>query len=203
MRKLLAVLFFAVSLTPAAHATSGPGCLIVTNVAANDALRMRIRGSVPAPPRSSTNFQSFVFKYEGMFGAPAPEVFGMAGTYDSMFLLAYAVAAAGPRPITGDELQKGFRRLVSGAPINVGGSSMNVGFQALVSPGDFDFDGASGPLDFDVSTGEARSNIEVWCIAQMPGMRPSFVPSGRLFDAKANQLAGMYDYATCTSTAPK
>ena len=41
MRKLLAVLFFAVSLTPAAHATSGPGCLIVTNVADDDVLNMR------------------------------------------------------------------------------------------------------------------------------------------------------------------
>jgi branched-chain amino acid transport system substrate-binding protein len=172
-------------------------------VSGNDALRMRIRGSVPAAPRSSSNFQSFVFKYEGMFGAPAPEVFGMAGTYDSIFLLAYSVAAAGSRPLTGDELQKGFGRLVSGAPINVGGTSMNVGFQALTSPGTFDFDGASGPLDFDVKTGEARSNIEVWCIAQTAGMRPSFVASGRLFDAKMNQLTGTYDFATCKSTPPK
>ena len=38
MRKLLAVLFFTVSLTPAAFATSGPGCLIVTNVAYDDVL---------------------------------------------------------------------------------------------------------------------------------------------------------------------
>ena len=45
MRKLLAVLFIAVSLTPAAHATSGPGCLIVTNVADDDALNMRSRPS--------------------------------------------------------------------------------------------------------------------------------------------------------------
>lgn len=45
MRKLLAVLFFAVSLTPAANATSGPGCLIVTNVAYDDVLNMRSRPS--------------------------------------------------------------------------------------------------------------------------------------------------------------
>ncbi len=168
-------------------------------VATNDSLRTRVRGSVPAAPTSSSNFQSFVFKYEGMYGAPAPEVFGMAGTYDAIFLLAYAAAAAGPRPLSGDELQKGFGRLVSGAPINVGGTSMNLGFQALTSPGSFDFDGASGPLDFDLMTGEARSNIEVWCIAQTAGMRPSFVASGRFFDAKANQLTGTYDPAICKS----
>ena len=45
MRKLIAILFVAVSLTPAAHATSGPGCLIVTNVAYDDALNMRRRPS--------------------------------------------------------------------------------------------------------------------------------------------------------------
>ena len=54
MRKLLAVLFFAISLTPAAHATSGPGCLIVTNVADDDALNMRSRPS--ASPALSINW---------------------------------------------------------------------------------------------------------------------------------------------------
>jgi hypothetical protein len=80
---------------------------------------------------------------------------------------------------------------------------MNLGFQALTSPGTFDFDGASGPLDFDLATGEARSNIEVWCIAQAAGMRPSFVPSGRLFDAKANKLTGTYDPVACKSPPAK
>ncbi len=54
MRKLLAVLFFAVSLTPAAHATSGPGCLIVTNVADDDALNMRSRPSASVAHCRST-----------------------------------------------------------------------------------------------------------------------------------------------------
>jgi hypothetical protein len=43
MRKLIALLFVTVSFTSAAHATSGPGCLIVTNVAYDDALNMRSR----------------------------------------------------------------------------------------------------------------------------------------------------------------
>jgi branched-chain amino acid transport system substrate-binding protein len=168
-------------------------------VATDDSLRQRVRGSIPAPPRSSSNFKSFVFKYEGRYGAPAPSTFGMAGTYDAMFLLAYSVAAAGPRPITGDELQKGFARLVKGAPIDVGGTNMNTGFQALASPGTFDFDGASGPLDFDLATGEARSNIDVWCIAKDANGRPIFVPSLRFFDAKSNAMSGTYDLAACAA----
>ena len=45
MRKFVAILFITVSFTPAAHATSGPGCLIVTNVADDDVLNMRSRPS--------------------------------------------------------------------------------------------------------------------------------------------------------------
>ena len=164
---------------------------------ADDALRGRVRGSVPAAAPSSTNFESFVFKYAGQFGGPAPSVFGMAGSYDAVFLLGYAVAAAGPRAVTGDELQKGFGRLVSGAKINVGGTSMNAGFQALTSPGTFDFDGASGPLDFDLTTGEARANIDVWCIAKDATGRPIFVSSKRRFDAPTNAMAGTFDAAAC------
>ena len=41
MRKSIAVLLFAVSLTSPALATSGPGCLIVTNVAYDDVLNLR------------------------------------------------------------------------------------------------------------------------------------------------------------------
>jgi len=166
-------------------------------VATDDSLRRRIRGSVPAPPSTSGAFRSFVFKYEGMFGAPAPTVFGMAGAYDATFLLAYAAAAAGSRALTGAELQKSFARLVKGAPIEVGGTNMNAGFQALASPGTFDFDGASGPLDFDLRTGEARSNIDVWCIGKGGNGRPTFVPTGRFFDAKTNAMTGTFALGTC------
>jgi branched-chain amino acid transport system substrate-binding protein len=165
--------------------------------ATDDAFRKRVRGTVPAASRSTNNFDTFVFKYEGQFGGPAPSVFGMAGTYDAMFLLGYSVAAAGSRPVTGDELQKGFGRLVSGTKISVGGTSMNAGFQALTSPGSFDFDGASGPLDFDLATGEARSNIDVWCIAKDATGRPVFAPSKRLFDATSSAMAGTFDTTAC------
>jgi branched-chain amino acid transport system substrate-binding protein len=178
-------------------ADGGQKTELLALAAADDALRKRVRGTVPAASRATNNFDTFVFKYEGQFGGPAPSVFGMAGTYDAMFLLGYSVAAAGPRPVTGDELQKGFGRLVSGAKISVGGTGMNAGFQALASPGTFDFDGASGPLDFDLATGEARSNIDVWCIAKDATGRPVFAPSKRLFDATANAMTGTFDATVC------
>ncbi|MDB4941018.1 MAG: uncharacterized protein JWP97_552 [Labilithrix sp.] len=170
-------------------------------VSSNNALRKRIRGTVPAAPRSSSTFQSFIGKYEGTYGGPAPSVFGMAGTYDSVFLLGYLVGAAGERPITGAELAKGFARLVSGAKIEAGGTKMNAGLAALTAPGSVDFEGASGPLDFDLMTGEAPSNVDVWCIdAPAPG-KPAFMPSGRLYDATAGAVTGTFNVPACHAGA--
>jgi hypothetical protein len=45
MRKFAAILFITFSFPPGVHATSGPGCLIVTNVAYDDVLNMRSRPS--------------------------------------------------------------------------------------------------------------------------------------------------------------
>ena len=67
MRKLFAVLFIAVSFTPAAHATSGPGCLIVTNVADDDALNMRSR-----PSASSRIVDQLVPGQHGIIHLDAP-----------------------------------------------------------------------------------------------------------------------------------
>lgn len=43
MRKPIAVLFVIISFTPMAHATTGPGCLIVINVSYADVLNLRSR----------------------------------------------------------------------------------------------------------------------------------------------------------------
>jgi uncharacterized protein YraI len=49
MLKIAAPLLALIALGSPAHATSGPGCLVVVNVAANDALNLR-GGPSPASP---------------------------------------------------------------------------------------------------------------------------------------------------------
>jgi hypothetical protein len=48
MRSTIAALFTMVAISPAAHATSGPGCLVVHNVAYDDVLNVRARPSASA-----------------------------------------------------------------------------------------------------------------------------------------------------------
>jgi hypothetical protein len=45
MKKLAAIILVTVALAPAAQATSGPGCLVVRNVAWGDVLNLRARPS--------------------------------------------------------------------------------------------------------------------------------------------------------------
>jgi len=48
--------------------------------------------------------------------------------------------------------------------IDVGADKINTAFMPLQTGSNIDFNGASGPLDFDVTTGEAPSEIQIWCI---------------------------------------
>ncbi|HEX7600701.1 MAG TPA: ABC transporter substrate-binding protein, partial [Polyangiaceae bacterium] len=61
----------------------------------NDPLRTRIRGTVPGT--RNPLFQQFSLRYQGKYNAPA-DVFGMAGSYDSIYLLAYAIASLAGKP---------------------------------------------------------------------------------------------------------
>ena len=67
MRKFIAILFVTVSFTTAAHATSGPGCLIVTNVADGDVLNLRSR-----PSASSRIVDELVPGVHGIIHLDAP-----------------------------------------------------------------------------------------------------------------------------------
>ena len=60
--------------------------------------------------------------------------------------------------MTGRGLAEGVKRLVpEGTRIDAGGAQINQAYGALQAGENVDFQGASGPLDFDVDVGEAAS----------------------------------------------
>ncbi len=119
-------------------------------------------GTAPASPAGS-NYQSFSLEYRARWETE-PGVFN-ANAYDALYLLAYAAGAAGDERPSGAELARHLRRLSSGATINAGRADWGRGLQILRASAQstFDFEGASGPLDFD-SAGEAPSDIEGWYV---------------------------------------
>lgn len=167
-------------------------------VGSNDVLRRRVLGTVPG-----TNHQLFLtFKqaYKTKFSdGTSPAVFGAAGAYDAAYLLAYASVANGAQPITGASLAKAFRKEVPpGAPTEVGVDSINAAFKVLEAGKNIDFDGASGPLNFDVSTGDAPSDIQIWCLPKDAGGKASSAQnSGQYFDAATGKLAGATNPVVC------
>ena len=155
----------------------------------NDALRTRIRGTVPGT--RNPLFQQFSLRYQGKYGKPA-DVFGMAGSYDSVYLLAYAIASLGGKPIDGTSIAGGMSGLVGGLKTEVGPGGIKTAIQTLGSGSKIDIDGASGPLNFDLNLHEAVSDIDVWCVSKDGSQNPIFISSGQSYDASAGKIGGTF-----------
>lgn len=119
-----------------------------------------IIGTAPASPAGDV-YDDFVFDYTAKFGAD-PDVFN-AQAYDAMYLLGYAVAGSNGAPLTGAGISEQLKRLSSGPVVNPGGDTWNANAALLAGdPGaSIDYEGASGPLNFD-AVGEAATDVEGW-----------------------------------------
>ncbi len=155
----------------------------------NDALRARVRGTVPGT--SNPLFSAFSLRYQGQFGSTAA-VFGMAGAYDSVYLLAYAITSLGTAPVTGAAIAGAMSKMVGGAKTDVGPAGIKDALQVLQSGNAIDINGASGPLDFDLSAHEAVSDIDVWCISKDGTGSPVFASSGRFYDSSGQVMSGSF-----------
>lgn len=155
-------------------------------------LRARVLGT--SPGSTSALYDKFRSRYGATFtdGTIADQY--AASSFDAAYLLAFAAAQVGPRPLTGAAIAEGLRHTVpTGAAIDVGPEKINDAFDVLTASPDahIDFNGASGPLDFDVTTGEADADIVVWCIdVDGTGKAIGFKRSGLYYSAATKALAG-------------
>jgi ABC-type branched-subunit amino acid transport system substrate-binding protein len=161
-------------------------------------LRVRLRGTVPGSPVQTPLRSAFELLYKSQYGA-RPTIFGTAGAYDSVYLVAYAIEAANRWPLTGTEIATSLQRVTNpaGTKTDVGGASLGAGFKTLGTGGTLSLQGASGPLKFDGNTGDAEADIDVWCVSQDAVGSPVFVSSGRYYDALMGQMTGSYDTTLC------
>jgi branched-chain amino acid transport system substrate-binding protein len=173
-----------------------------------DDLRTRITGTVPGS--LSQLFNIFKIAYQTQFDPMDPDeasTFGTAGAYDSTYLLAYATATLGGMPETGPTLAEGLKRMglrdemMKGLAVDVGaGAQVSQAFTTLGMGKNIDFNGASGPLDFDPATGEADSDIQIWCVPKDPmtmGSKSGKL-SGKFYSALSKKLEGNVS-AECTN----
>jgi ABC-type branched-subunit amino acid transport system substrate-binding protein len=161
-------------------------------VKSSDAVRARLRGTLPGKPESSL-FGSFRDRYLAKYpeGAPDP---GAANAYDATYVLSYATVATGNRPLTGRNILASVRRLVSsaGETIDSGPDDVLEGLGILNGASSFDLNGVSGPLDFDLTTGDVETDVEVWCLSRDGAGGVALHDSGERYSAAAKAMVGRF-----------
>ncbi|MGB0590151.1 MAG: ABC transporter substrate-binding protein [Myxococcota bacterium] len=104
--------------------------------------------------RTGSAYEHFVALYED----PVPPTW-TEYTYDAVYLLAYAAGSMTPEATTGGGFAEAFKRFDSsdGRVVSVGPDHFITACQDMGDGLSLDVRGASGPLDFDTTTGEPES----------------------------------------------
>ncbi len=167
---------------------------LLAAVEASASLRARMRGSVPGIVTALAQ-DFFNFRFKAAYPNNPQLSYGMAGSYDIAYMIAYAAAASKGAKVDGTTLAKNMAQLVGGTQvIDVGPQSLTQGMQAMVNGAKTDFNGASGPLNFDLASGEAPSDYTIWCVGIDPNTtKPIFNDAtGQVYSAVDNKITGTY-----------
>ncbi len=163
-------------------------------IGTSTALRNRVLGTTPGT--NNAIFQLFRSHYISFIkDGTSPDISGTAPSYDALYTLAYAIAATSDKPLTGANIAEGLKRIVPpGTNSEPGSTNINAAVAVLSSGKNIDYNGASGPLNFDIVTGEAPSDIQLWCIPTVDstptGKAAPAVNSGIFFDAAKDAISG-------------
>ena len=121
-------------------------------------------GTVAAAP-AGPDYDLFAASYKSEFQSTAANSAFVANGYDAVYVGAAAVvfAAQGGPAYNGRHVAGGLARLVNGTQVRVGKITWSDVKSGLTTGNkEINIVGVSGPLDFDVSIGDAPAPIEVW-----------------------------------------
>jgi len=153
--------------------------------------RSRVRGMGVRPDGNSTSvFASFNAAYTSRYGAN-PGTSAMGPSYDSMYAIAYALAATRSQPVTGASVAQGLRSLSSGDSLQVGQNQANNAFQQLAAGKSIALRGTYSLLQWDFNGDIVGGTMEVWCIGLSGGM-PVFASAGKTMDVATQIVNGSY-----------
>jgi ABC-type branched-subunit amino acid transport system substrate-binding protein len=126
---------------------------LATSYASESALPSQVFGVQPGY-RTGSAYEHFVQLYQD----PVPPTW-TEYTYDAVYLLAYAAGSMSPEATTGAGFAEAFKRFDSkdGRVVSVGPEHFITACQDMGDGLSLDVRGASGPLDFDTTTGEPES----------------------------------------------
>ncbi len=169
---------------------------LLNAAASDDELRQRIRGTGTTPSaRSRAIYDLFRVSFELRYpGIPATGS-GLGPSYDSIYALAFAMAATKDLPVTGQNLVQGLSRLSGGSvEIEVQSTQVLAAFQRLVAGQKITAIGTFGPLSWAENGAVLGGTLEVWCIGVVQG-RPGYQSSGLTLDLSTGRTSG--EFAPC------
>ncbi|WP_394829133.1 hypothetical protein [Pendulispora albinea] len=129
--------------------------------------------------------------------------FGLAGTYDSVYILGYAItsASSGNRSgkVTGRDIAQAMKKLVNGDAAPLYRRQMGQALATLSNGGTVNISGASGPLDFDLKTGDVAADIPLACLTASGDSTSSAL----VYRVGTKNVDGTFDKDACGYTPPQ
>ncbi len=159
-------------------------------VAGDAGLRRRLFAAT-TPANTPVNAK-FTFHYNATFSEHVTPALSPNTSYDAFYTLAYAVYAAGERPMSGEAIAAGVARLVGPGPaVEVGPARILEALGTLGEGDKIELQGAASALDFDSETGETPTDHVILCLGVTPaGSATAGVESGLVWDAKSGKIRG-------------
>jgi hypothetical protein len=166
---------------------------LLNAAASSDDLRRRIRGTGTTPsPRSKATYDAFRVSYELRYPGSQANGSGLGPSYDTVYAIAFAMAAIREMPITGRNLTQGLARLAGGSTeIEVQSTQVLAGFQRLVAGQSINAIGTFGPLAWGPNGAVLGGTLEVWCIGVAAG-KAGYQSSGLTLELSNQRTAGEY-----------
>lgn len=164
--------------------------------AMRDPLRKRYMGVSYLSPNENAQ-QLLQFNVErGLKFSQVPPVTGdnpAITVYDSVFTIAYAIAAAGASEIKGDVIARNIARLTSGERVQTGTADAPRAISTLLKGGSIQLSTVNGDLKFDDKNSFQHWNASVFCLSKAPdgiSVAPGPVRSGYEYDPIAKRSTG-------------
>lgn len=143
----------------------------------DETLIERIEGT-EADHQNEPLYGAFRVRFRQRFGQ-APGIYA-ANAYDAVYNVAYAMSSLPQgEPITGRSVAQAMSKLRGGRDIEAGPASINDARNTLAAGANIEYEGASGPLDFDLETGEAGANVARWVVEKRENGDFRFISGGR------------------------
>lgn len=140
---------------------------LLSDVSSGDVLYEQIRGTAPAAP-DNVEYDTFKAAYLARYNDDPTATIYMPYSYDAGWLAVYAAAwsVAQEGAVSGVGMGRGMRRVSDGADVRLLPADWNTARAYFAAGQGVDVRGTSGPLDYDPSTEETATAVDLWTVAE-------------------------------------